>query len=345
MSPKCFSLLILLSLFLSCLSKSPEVTFDSLLKRLKITGKPKILAVAGAGGQEVLKSVRAAKDMGIADSILFGDRTRIKKIAEEINIDISDFKIYHSTDEIETTRAAVKFVHDELADMYVKGTINTKDVLKAALDKEIGLRTGKSLSNVSVFEVKGLHRMLLLTDPAVVPYPTLEEKVRLINNAVEVAHACGIENPKVAPLAAVEVFNPKMPETVEAAELTKMNERGEIKGCIVDGPMSFDLSVDPAAARLKGTLNRKITGDADILLFPNIHGANFVYKLLTHVATSKNGNIIVGTSRPCVFSSRSDSFETRLNSLILASIYVEYQNSMKEKEEEEQQQQQQQQQQ
>jgi phosphate butyryltransferase len=156
------------------------------------------------------------------------------------------------------------------------------------------------------------------------PYPTLEDKVAMIEMAVDIAHACGVEMPKVAPLAAVEVVNPKMPVTVEAAELTKMNEEGKITGCIVDGPLSLDLAIDREAAKHKGAEGRKIVGDADVILFPDIHAGNLVYKTLTHLCDCKNGNIMTGTKAPVILTSRSDSTEVKVNSLALAAIVAEH---------------------
>jgi phosphate butyryltransferase len=164
---------------------------------------------------------------------------------------------------------------------------------------------------------------LFLTDVAFVPYPDLDTKVQIINNTVEIAHACGIATPKVAPLAAVEVVNPKMQCTVDAEELTKMNDEGKITGCIVDGPLSFDLAYDPEAAKHKGAEGRKIVGDADILLFPDLHAGNITYKALVHTAKVKNGNILTGTKKPVILTSRSDDFETKVNSIALAAVVAE----------------------
>ena len=183
-----------------------------------------------------------------------------------------------------------------------------------------GLRTGKALSHVCVFEVEGVDHLLFLTDVAFMTYPALEDKVHIIENTVDVCHACGIPNPKVAPLAAVEVVNPKMPVTVEAEELTKMCEEGKIKGCVVDGPLSLDLAIDPEAAKHKGAEGRKIVGDADVLLFPDIHAGNLVYKCLVHTAKVKNGNILTGTKAPVILTSRSDDCETKVNSLALGAV-------------------------
>lgn len=293
--------------------------FDEILK--KVNEFPvKKLSVAAANDDEVLEAVAMAHDRKIADSILVGDEEKIKSICAEKNIDPSIFEIINIPDPIEAAHEAVKIVHDGGADMYMKGLLSTKDFLKSILDKEVGLRTDKLLSHVAVFEIKGIEKLLFLTDVAFLPYPTLEEKVKIINNTVEVCNACGIDMPKVAPVAAVEVVNPKMPETVEAEELTKMNEAGEIKNCIVDGPLSVDLAIYPEAARHKGAEGRKIVGDADIILFPDIHSGNIAYKFIVHTTEFKNGCILTGTKAPAILASRSDSAETKVNSIALAAV-------------------------
>ena len=238
-------------------------------------------------------------------------------------MDLSGFEIIDVKDTTEAAHTAVKLVHDGKADMYMKGLIDTKGFLKSVLDKEVGLRTGKPLSHVALFEIEGYEKMFFLSDVAFIPYPSLEDKVGIINNTVEVAHACGIECPKVAPIAAVEVVNPKMPVTVEAAELTKMNDEGKITGCIVDGPLSMDLAIDPEAAKHKGATGRKIVGDADVILFPDIHAGNITYKTLVHTAKVKNGCILTGTKAPVILTSRSDTFETKVNSIALAAVVAE----------------------
>lgn len=297
-------------------------SFEALLEKVKSCSMKK-LAVAVAQDDAVLEAVAAAKERDIADAILVGDEDKIKEIAASFNIDISGFEIIDVKDTTEAALTAVKLVHDGKADMYMKGLIDTKGFLKSVLDKEVGLRTGKPLSHVALFEIEGYDKMFFLTDVAFIPYPTLEDKVGIINNTVEVVHACGIANPKVAPLAAVEVVNPKMPATVEAEQLTKMNEAGEITGCIIDGPLSMDLAIDPEAARHKGATGRKIVGDADILLFPDIHAGNITYKALVHTANTKNGCILTGTKAPVILTSRSDTCETKVNSIALAAVVAE----------------------
>ncbi len=298
-------------------------SFDELLA--KVASIPmKKAAVCVSQDSAVIEAVRAAKDRKIADAILVGDAEKTKQIAAELNIDISDFEMIDVKDVTEASLTAVKLVHDGVADLYMKGLIDTKGFLKSVLDKEVGLRTGKTLSHVCVFDVKGYDRLMFLTDVAFLPYPTLEDKVNIIKNTVEICEAMGVENPKVAPLAAVEVVNPKMPATVEAEELHQMNLRGEITGCVVDGPLSMDLAIEPEAAKHKGATDRPIQGDADILLFPDIHAGNLVYKAMVHMADEVNGNILTGTAAPVVLTSRSDSMEVKVNSLAVAALVSEY---------------------
>ncbi len=283
----------------------------------------KTVAVAVAQDAPVLEAVKAAKERNIANAILVGDEAKIKEIADSLNMDLSGYQIINEEDPYQAALIAVKLVHDGKADMYMKGLIDTKSFLKSVLDKEVGLRNNRPLSHVCVFEIEGVEKLLFLADVAFMTYPTLEEKVSIIENTVEICNACGIDMPKVAPLAAVEVVNPKMPETVDAAELTKMCEEGKITGCIVDGPLSMDLAICPEAVAHKGAEDRKILGDADILLFPDIHAGNLVYKTLVHTAKVKNGNIITGTKAPVILTSRSDDFETKVNSIAIGAVVAE----------------------
>ena len=297
-------------------------TFDDLLWKVNSCGKKK-LAVAVAQDKAVLEAVKAAKERNIADSILVGDADKINEIGASLEMNMADYEVIDVKDTIEASLTAVKLVHDGKADMYMKGLLDTKTFLKSVLDKEVGLRTGKPLSHVCVFEIPGINRLLFLSDVAFIPYPTLEDKKCIIEYTTEIARACGVKCPKVAPLAAVEVVNPKMPVTVEAAELTRMNEEGEITGCIIDGPLSMDIALYKEAAEEKGALGRKVAGDADILLFPDIHSGNLVYKSIVHMVQCKNGNILTGTQAPVILTSRSDDCETKVNSIALAAVVAE----------------------
>jgi len=298
-----------------------QITFDKLLSDLQKDVKMKKLAIAGADNPETIETSRRAKDMKIGDSILIGNEKRIREIANEIKIDISDFQVVDLSDPREISRYAVKLVHDGKADMYVKGSIETRDVLKAVLDNDIGLKTNDLISLVGVFEING--KLKFLTDPSVIPYPTLEMKVQLINNVVKFAYSTGLNNPKVAAVTAISITNPRMPETLEAEELMEMNKRGEIKDCIIDGPLSLDLAISPESAKIKNS-ERRINGDADIILFPEVHSANIAYKILTHLGDLKSGNIILGTRHPVILSSRSDSTQVKLNSIILGLTYDKF---------------------
>lgn len=280
----------------------------------------KTVAVAVAQDEAVLEAVKAAKERKIANAILVGDEVKIKEVAKEIHMDLAGFEIVNIEDPAEAALKAVELVHDKKADILLKGLIDSKTFLKSVLNKEVGLRTDKMMSHVCVFEIKGMDHLLFFTDVAFNTYPNLEQKVNIINNCVEMARVCGIETPKVAPICAVEVVNPKMQPTVDADELTKMNECGEIKDCIVYGPLSMDLAISEEAAKHKGGITNPVIGHADILLFPNIDAGNITYKLLVATANVKNGNILLGTSAPVILTSRSDGFEVKVNSIALASV-------------------------
>lgn len=298
--------------------------FKELLSTLSECDK-KVLSVACAEDKAVLEAVHEAHAMGIADAILVGDEKKIRAICEEIGMNADEFTIVDEPDAEKAPLTAVKLVHDGTANMYMKGLLPTKAFLKSVLNKEVGLRTGRPLSHVCVFEVPGIDHLLFLSDVAFMPYPTLEDKKAIIAYDVDVANACGVENPKVAPLAAVETVNPKMQATVDAEELRKANEAGEITGCIVDGPLSLDIALYEEAAVEKGAQDRPCAGNADILLFPDIHAGNLVYKAMVHMVPGlKNGNILLGTSAPVILTSRSDTKETKIYSIALAALLAEH---------------------
>ena len=297
-------------------------SFDDLLSRVNECSTKK-LAVAVAQDKAVLEAVKVAKERKIADAILVGDADEINKLGAELGMNMSEYRVIDEKDVTEASLKAVKLVHDGEADMYMKGLLPTGTFLKSVLNKEVGLRTGKPLSHVCVFEIPEFKRLLFLTDVAFMPYPTLEDKKCMIDYTVEVANACGVDNPKVAVLAALETVNEKMPCTLDAQSLTQMNENGEIKNCIVDGPLSMDIALYREAAEEKGALGRKVAGDADILVFPDIHAGNLVYKTIVHMVPCKNGNILTGTKAPVILTSRSDSVEVKVNSIALAAVVAE----------------------
>ena len=297
-------------------------SFDDIISKAG-SGKLQKLSVAVAQDDAVLEAVKVAKERGIADSILVGDEAQIREIAASINMNLDDFQIVNEPDVNAAALKAVELVHNKEADILLKGYLDTKPFLQSVLNKEVGLRTGKMMSHVCVFEIEGIDRLLFFTDVAFNTYPTLEDKVHIIENTVEVARACGIECPKVAPLCAVEVVNPKMPPTVDAQALTEMCERGEIKNCQVYGPLSMDLAIDEEAARHK-KVSHPVAGHADILLFPNIDAGNITYKILIRTAKVKNGNVLLGASAPVILTSRSDDAETKINSIAFAAVISKY---------------------
>lgn len=295
--------------------------FDELLSKVREV-KLKKVAVAVAQDEPVLEAIKSAKEKGIADAILVGDETKIQEVADNIGLDLEDYEIIHEIDDRKATLMAVELVSSGKADMVMKGLVDTATFLRSVLNKEVGLRTGKLMSHVAVFEIEGIDRLIYLTDAAFNTYPDLKAKKQIIENAVAVAHACGLEMPKVAPICAVEVVNPDMPATLDASLLSKMNDRGQINGCIVDGPLALDNAISEEAAHHKG-ITGPVAGKADVLVLPNIETANVMYKCLTYTSRSKNGGLLVGTSAPVILTSRADSFETKVHSIALAALVAE----------------------
>ena len=304
--------------------------FEDLLSQLRGMETKKI-AVAVAQDEPVLEAVRAAKERGIADAILVGNISEIRAIADKINMNLEQFEVIEENDDKKAALLAVELVSTGKADMVMKGLLDTATFLRSVLNKEIGLRTGNLMSHVAVFEIDGIDRLILLTDAAFNTYPDVEAKAKMINNAVMVAHACGLELPKVAPVCAVEVVNPNMPATLDAQKLSEMNREGQIVDCIVSGPLALDNAISEEAAHHKN-IEGPVAGKADILLLPNIETANVMYKCLTYTAKTINGGILVGTSAPVVLTSRADSFETKVNSIALAALVADKNQKEKNKE-------------
>ncbi|WPC41700.1 phosphate butyryltransferase [Clostridium sp. JS66] len=288
----------------------------------------KKIAVAVAQDRPVLEAVRDAKEQGISEAILVGDKAKMEAIAAEIEMDLTKFEIVNEENPIKAALKAVELVSSGKADMLMKGLIDTANFLRAVLNKEVGLRTGKLMSHVAVFEISKFDRLIFLTDGAFNMYPELKDKVDIVKNAVTVAHAIGIETPKVAPICAVEVVNPSMQATIDASILSKMSDRGQIKGCVIDGPLALDNALSAAAAEHKG-VKGEVAGRADILLMPNIESGNIMYKTLTYTTESKNGALLVGTSAPVVLTSRNDSHETKMNAIALAALVAHQLKSKK----------------
>jgi len=293
-------------------------SFDEILRAARERG-PKTIAVAVAQDAEVLSAVKAAGDMGIAEAVLVGDKEEIAGAARECGVDIGKFEVLDIKDKNEACRKAVELVSAGKAHIVMKGLVDTSLILKAVLDEKIGLRTGNVLSHVAVFDVPGYDRLFYVTDAAMNIAPDLQQKKQIIENAVQVANALGNDNPKVAMLAAVEKVNPKMQATVDAAEIVRMNEAGELKGCVVGGPFALDNAVSVEASKHKGIVH-PVAGHADILMVPVIEAGNMLYKSMVFFAGAKNAGIIVGAKAPVVLTSRADSDEAKLNSIAIGTL-------------------------
>lgn len=284
-----------------------------------LEGEKRRVAVAAAEDQPVLEAVKEAIQLGIAEATLCGDEAKIRAIAEDIEFDLSKVTIINEPDVKKSALAAVKLVHDGEAHLVMKGLIGTADFLRAVLNKEIGLRTGKTLSHVAVFDSVKMDRLVLMTDAAMIMYPTLEEKIAMINNTIPVCKALEIEDPKAAAVCAVEVINPSMQPTIDAGSLAIMSQRGQFKGITVDGPLALDNALNLDAAHHKG-IESKVAGQADVLLMPNIECGNIMWKTLVYMARCEIGGVLMGAAAPVVITSRSDAPETKLNSIALALL-------------------------
>lgn len=278
----------------------------------------KTVAVAVAEDHEVIEAVAKAIKLQLAQFRLYGNQEKIMGMLQEHGLQTSEhIELIAVQSSAEAAELSVKAVRNGEADVLMKGNIPTANILKAVLNKEWGLRKGSVLSHVAAFEVLNYDRLVIVTDAAMNIAPDVTQKAAIIQNTVEVARAIGIELPKVAPIAAVEVVNPAMQATIDAAMLTQMNRRGQIKDCIVDGPLALDNAVSQIAAEHKGIVS-DVAGKADILLVPTIEAGNVLYKSLVYFADAKVGAMIAGAKAPIVLTSRADSAETKVYSLALA---------------------------
>ncbi|MBE5035327.1 bifunctional enoyl-CoA hydratase/phosphate acetyltransferase [Gallibacter intestinalis] len=290
------------------------------LRQLVESVDKRTVAVVAAHDAHTLEAVLKTKDEGILDHILIGKKDEIIKIGNELGYDVSPDVIIDSDTDEDAVAKGLDLIKTGGADFLQKGILQTSTLLKGVVNKENGIKARDTLSNVALLDIPAYHKVVGLTDGGMVMYPTLEQKKDIIDNAVEVYKALGYDNPKVAVLCAVETLNPKMPETVDAAELKKMNQEGIIKGCVVEGPISFDLAVDPEAAKIKG-YESPVAGDADIIIMPDISAGNLTSKALTVLGGAMMAGIVMGAKCPIALNSRSAAFEEKYYSL-LACAYM-----------------------
>lgn len=292
-------------------------SLSSLLNLAKQKGVCRI-AVAAAADKHVLDAIMMAKQEGFAKPILIGEKAAIENIAKEIGFNLSDVQIIDIADPYKASVEAVSLIRSNKADILMKGLVGTGPMLKAVLDKENGLRKGATLSHVALFETQFYHKLLGVTDAAMNVAPEFEEKISMVQNAIEVFHKLGIMEPKVAIVCAVETVNPKMEATVHAAMLTQMNRRKQIKGCIIDGPLALDNAVSAESAHHKGIVS-DVAGDVDLIVTPDINSGNALYKSMNFLGGATTAAVIMGAKVPIVLTSRADSEKSKLMSIALAA--------------------------
>jgi phosphate butyryltransferase len=272
---------------------------------------PKTAVVAAAAQEAVLLAVNEAEERGVADVILIGDQPRIERIGHDNRVDLSRLEIIHEPDPIQAARQTMALIREDRAQIAMKGDIETADFLQAALDRKNGLRAGRLISHVAAFDISEFERLILISDAGVIVAPTLDQKADIVRNAIDVAHRLGISRPKVALLAATEMVNPKIPATVDAAALSKMAERKQIVGGIVDGPLTLDNAISHKSAAIKG-VESPVAGQADILIAPDIEAGNLLAKGITYFAQAYMAGVIVGARVPIILPSRSDTHQAKL---------------------------------
>jgi len=294
-------------------------TLDDLLRAVQDRPR-KRLAVAWANDAHTLEGVNAAVETGLVEAILVGDEPTMRQVCQELALPPERFCFIHAASDSEAAAKAVGLIRSGEADLLMKGLLSTDKYMRAILNKEQGLlEPGAILNHVTVMEHPGHPKLIIAGDVAIIPEPDLKEKLAILASLVRTAQALGIALPKVAVLSASEVVMPKLRSSVEAALLSKMAERGQIKGALVDGPMALDGALDPESARIKG-MGGPVAGDADCLLFPYLEAGNTFYKTGTKLGGAEVAAVVAGARVPCVLSSRGDSAKTKLSSIALAAL-------------------------
>ncbi len=292
--------------------------FEQLIDTLKSSKEKKRMAVAAAADNHTLEAVLDAYNKGIITPILVGDENIIKSEIKALGGNPEEFEVYDEQDLLKCCDKAVTIVREGKADFLMKGLVDTKHILKAVANKETGLSTGSIMSHISMFEIPTYHKLVVVTDGGMLPYPDLMQKKCIIENAVATFKKIGYKKPKVGVLCCVEKVNPKMPETIEASELKEMNLKGEIADCVVEGPISYDCAMDKEAADFKG-YKSEVAGDADILVAPNIHAGNIMGKMLSNTMRARMAGFIAGAKCPIVLTSRAATAEEKFLSICICA--------------------------
>lgn len=292
--------------------------FDEVLDAARARG-PVTIAVAAAHDPDVIEALKRARELGLAEGILVGTGSEIRALASQGGLALADSSIVNEPDPVAATRQAIALVREGRAAMLMKGKIATASLIRAVLDKEAGLRTSRLLSQVIVFQTPGWNRLMLLTDAAINIAPTLAQKAELCRNALDTARSLGMEKPNVAALCALELVNPEMPATVDAAALSAMNRRGQLGGCYVEGPIALDACLSKFAAERK-RIASPVVENTDIFLAPDIEAANILYRAIVYFAKAESGGIVVGARVPLVLLSRAETADTKVRSIALGVL-------------------------
>ncbi|HHY69188.1 MAG TPA: phosphate acyltransferase [Bacillota bacterium] len=293
--------------------------FAHIIERAKLSGRRGTAVVAGAHDLHVIEAIARASEEGLADAVLIGDAERIFRYLDSLSIDKSQYPVVHAVDQEDMCIKAVEYVRGESSGYLVKGVVETSELLRQVVNREHGLRTDRKMSHLAFYQIPSYPKVIVDTDGGVIPYPTLEEKKEIVLNAVETLHVLGYENPKIAALCPVEKVNPKIIETVDAAELKKMNLTGEITGCVIEGPISYDLAFSKEAAEIKN-FDCPYSGDFDVVLVPNMAVGNIMGKSWSITAGALMAGIVVGAKVPVVITSRMSNAQERFTSLALACL-------------------------
>ena len=298
-------------------------SFSEIFEELRSRGARKRMIAAWGVDSHTIAAASKAVELGLADVTLVGDENMIAEACKEENVDPSVFTIVHNPSELPSVAQAVQMVRDGEGDFLMKGLCSTDKFLRAVLNKETGLLPPKgTLTHCTALEIPSYHKLLFVGDVAVIPAPDIKQKQIIMECLVKTAKAVGVEKPKVAIIAATEQVLTSQPASVEAAMLSKMVERGQIKGCIADGPLALDVAIDRESVQIKGLVS-PVAGDADCLLFPNIESGNVFYKANSKLVPGvRQAGMLVGAKVPCVLSSRADSIDTKLNSIAIAAMSV-----------------------
>jgi phosphate butyryltransferase len=300
--------------------------FEQVFERIKSYPKKQI-AVAVAHDPTVIEAVIKAEELNITDYILVGDERKIIDIANDLGLEIKSNKIYNEPNNIKAVDTAVQLVKSNKADILMKGFVNTDDFLRGVLNRENGLRTGKVMSHVYVLESSALKRMLFITDGSMNILPDLETKCSIILNSIYLANIFEINDPKVAITTAIELANPKMPSTIDAAVLAKMSQRGQFSGKIIDGPLALDNAISPWAAEHKG-IGGPVAGNADIIVVPSIEAGNILCKAHVYLTGGNLAGVVIGASAPIVLTSRADTSQSKLNSIATAVLMANMERTL-----------------